>query len=95
MDEQLACKTGLKRGLITKEVFDREIALCKNLCQDNDGKCSWGVCENCGVIPLLYKLHKGQLIEMPDELERIKDEVFKDLNILNDHEKSRQLTDKE
>lgn len=53
MDEQLTCKIGLKKGLITKEVFDRETALCKNLFQGNAGKCSWGVCENCGVIPLL------------------------------------------
>jgi hypothetical protein len=76
MDEQLTCKIGLKKGLITKEVFDREIALCKNLSHEA-GKCSWGVCENCGVIPLLYKLHRGQLIETPEELQKIREEVLK------------------
>ncbi len=67
----------LKKELIPKEVFDQELALCRQLCQKNAGKCNWGVCENCGVIPLLYKLHKGQLIEIQDELKQIKTNVLK------------------
>jgi hypothetical protein len=67
----------LKKELISKEVFDQELALCRQLCQKNDGRCNWGVCENCGVIPLLYKLHNGQLIEIQDELKQIKTNILK------------------
>jgi hypothetical protein len=76
MVQQVTCKTSLKKGLISKKVFDREIALCKNLSQKNGGKCGWGACESCGVIPLLYKLHKGQLIEIQEDLKKIKEEVL-------------------
>jgi len=56
---KLTCKTGLEKNIIKKEVFDREIVLCRMLFKKHKGKCEWGKCNDCGVIPLLYKLHKG------------------------------------
>ena len=75
--EEITCKTGLKKNVIKRQVFDGEIALCKKLSAENNGSCGWGVCRNCGVIPLLYKLHKGILLE--DK----KDIVDAKLKILN------------
>jgi hypothetical protein len=74
---KLTCKTGLKKNLIKKEVFEREIALCKMLAKENKGKCGWGKCKDCGVIPLLYKLHKGKLLENPKEIKKIKSRILK------------------
>lgn len=74
---KLTCKTGLKKNIIKKEVFDREIALCKILSKEHKGKCGWGRCKDCGVIPLLYKLHKGKLLERPADLAKIRKKIFK------------------
>ena len=73
---KLTCKTGLKKNIIEKEVFDREIALCKKLSAENRRKCGWGKCQDCGVIPLLYKLHKGQLLEDPVEITKVKNKFI-------------------
>ena len=75
--KKLTCKTGLKKNIIKKEVFDREIALCKKLAKENKGKCEWGRCKNCGVIPFLYKLHKGKLLEKPTEIKKTKSKIIK------------------
>lgn len=74
---KLTCKRGLKKSIIKKEVFEREIALCQMLSKENKGKCGWGKCKDCGVIPLLYKLHKGQLLEDPVKIRKIKKKIFK------------------
>ena len=74
---KLTCKTGLKKNIIKKEVFDREIALCRKLSKENRRKCGWGKCQDCGVIPLLYKLHKGQLLEDPVEITKVKNKFIK------------------
>ena len=74
---KLACKTSLKKNIIKKEVFNREIALCKMLAKDNKGKCGWGKCKDCGVIPLLIKLHKGKLLEKPSEIKKAKSRLTK------------------
>ena len=66
----------MKKDEIDKEVFDREIALCKMLSGSNVNKCGWGICENCGVLPLLYKLHKGQLIEKPEDINKLRKELL-------------------
>lgn len=71
------CKTGLKKNIIKKEVFDREIALCRQLAKENKGKCGWGRCKDCGVIPFLYKLHKGRLLEDPAKIAKIKENIFR------------------
>jgi len=77
MKNKLTCKTGLKKNVIKKEVFDREIALCGQLAKEKGGKCGWGKCKDCGVIPLLYKLHKGQLSEDPIKITKIKGRILK------------------
>jgi len=77
MKKKLTCKTGLKKNIIKKDVFDREIALCGQLSKENKGKCGWGICKNCGVTPFLYKLHKGQLLEKPSEIRAVKKKILK------------------
>jgi len=74
---KLTCKTGLRKNIIKKEVFDREVALCKMLSKENKGKCGWGRCKDCGVIPLLYKLHKGQLLEDSVKITKTKKRMLK------------------
>lgn len=61
---------------MNQEIFDRELAMCRKLSRKNGGKCNWGECETCGVIPLLYKLHKGILLEKKEEIEKVKREIF-------------------
>lgn len=66
-------KINSKKNLISKNVFEREIALCQKLNADSANKgCNWGKCNNCGVVPLLIKLHKGILIEDKKELKELK-----------------------
>ncbi len=55
-----------------KEIFEKEIAMCRDLSRKNGGKCNWGECAKCGVIPLLYKLGKGEFYEKEDEVEKLK-----------------------
>jgi hypothetical protein len=71
----LTCETGLRRNIVNKEVFEREIALCRKLSRENGGKCGWGKCKDCGVVPLLHKLHEGILFEDPNEIKRAKDKI--------------------
>ena len=59
-----------------KEIFEREIAMCRELFKKNDGGCSWGECEKCGVIPLLYKLGKGEVYEKETDIEELKKNVL-------------------
>ncbi len=77
MKNKLTCKTGIKKNIIKKDVFAREVALCGKLAKKNKGKCGWGKCKDCGVIPLLYKLHKGQLLEDPKKISKIKSNIYK------------------
>ena len=65
------------KKIIKKEIFDKELALCKTLSKENKGKCNWGKCKDCGVVPLLYKLHKGQLLEKPAEIKKAKKKITK------------------
>ncbi len=59
-----------------KEIFEKEIAMCRDLFRKNGGKCNWGECEKCGVIPLLYKLGKGKLYEDKSDVEKIKKDIL-------------------
>ena len=77
MNNKVTCKTGLQKNIINTEVFERERALCCKLSQENGGKCGWGVCKDCGVIPLLHKLRKGEILEDPDEIKKVKDKIAK------------------
>ncbi len=72
----MTCKTGLKKGLISKDVFEREIALCKEM-NKKSGGCCWGRCKTCGVIPLLHKLYNGELIDDGEKLKELKEELIK------------------
>ncbi|MFA5899084.1 MAG: hypothetical protein WC829_08220 [Hyphomicrobium sp.] len=75
-NQKPTCKTGLKKNVIKKDVFERELALCKNLSSENGGKCGWGVCSKCGVLPLLYKLHEGILLEKPVKIKEVKNKIL-------------------
>ena len=74
-NEELPCQAALQSNGIDKETFVRELSLCKRLCRENGGRCNWGVCETCGVIPLLYKLHRGVLLEAPSDIQQARREV--------------------
>lgn len=75
MKKEVTCNTGLESEIIGKEVFNREILLCKQLSEENNGKCGWGKCKDCGVIPLLYKLYEGKLLEDPKDIDNAKKDL--------------------
>ena len=58
-------------------IFENELAMCKKLHHEKKG-CNWGKCDSCGVIPLLYKLHKGVSLEDKESIRKIKEEVFEE-----------------
>jgi len=60
-----------------KETFEKEIAMCQELSKKNNGKCNWGECEKCGVIPLLFKLGRGKLYEDKGEIDKLKKATLK------------------
>jgi hypothetical protein len=72
MKKTESCSDTFQEEIINKEVFDREMALCKMLCKENKGKCSWGECDKCGVVPLLIKLHQGKVMEDHEEINQSK-----------------------
>ncbi|MDD2758558.1 MAG: hypothetical protein PHD72_04285 [Patescibacteria group bacterium] len=39
---------------------------------NNKRQRGWGTCAECGVVPLLYKLHKGILLGKPAEIRKVK-----------------------
>jgi hypothetical protein len=59
------------------EVFLKEIAICKKMFKKNGGRCKWGECDKCGVIPLLYKLGRGEVLDDKADILRIKNDVLK------------------
>ena len=59
-----------------RETFEKELAMCRKLNQKNDGKCHWGECKTCGVIPLLHKLYEGKLLETEEQVSHAKHEAF-------------------
>lgn len=59
-----------------KEIIEKEKEICKKLYRKNNGKCAWGECNKCGVIPLLYKLDTGRILEDKKEIEKLKKEVM-------------------
>jgi len=61
---------------MNEEVFNKEISLCQKLSKENNGKCNWGTCKDCGVIPLLYKLFKGKFLEKPEDIKKVKDSII-------------------
>ena len=76
-NKKIACEVGRKKYLVRKSVFERELALCKKLSKENKGSCCWGKCKDCGVLLLLHKLHKGELIEDKKEIKKLKKDILK------------------
>ncbi|MFA5080066.1 MAG: hypothetical protein WC472_00370 [Candidatus Paceibacterota bacterium] len=66
--------------MIEKEIFEKEILLCRGLSIKNGGKCNWGECEKCGVVPMLYKLGKGEIYEEKEDVKKLKETVLGDEN---------------
>jgi len=64
---------------LNDETFEKEVAMCKKLSKKNGGRCNWGECEKCGVIPLLHKLGKGKLYENKDEIEKLRKDTLQQL----------------
>lgn len=64
------------KGKFNKKIFESEIALCKELSSRGGGKCNWGECAKCGVIPLLYKLGKGKIFEKEKEIKELRRITF-------------------
>ncbi|MCX6762562.1 MAG: hypothetical protein NT093_02145 [Candidatus Moranbacteria bacterium] len=77
MAKKTTCQTGLRKNVISKKVFDREMKLCQMLSKENKGKCGWGKCKDCGTIPLLVKLHQGKLLEDPKEIAKAREKYLK------------------
>jgi len=74
---KINCETGLKDGVIDAETYKRERELCQQLSKESKGSCGWGKCAECGVLPLLEKLHKGVLVEDEKEIKELKKIVTK------------------
>lgn len=60
-----------------KEIFKKEIAMCQELSKKNSGRCNWGECAKCGVVPLLYKLGTGKIYEDPSEIKNLRQGILK------------------
>ena len=75
--KKITCKTGLKKNIIDKKVFVREISLCQVLSEEGKGKCGWGICKSCGVVPLLVKLHEGKLLEGKEDIMNFRKKYLK------------------
>jgi len=61
---------------LDNEIFNKEISMCQKLFKQNGGKCNWGECEKCGVIPLLYKLGKNQFCENERDVSELKKNIL-------------------
>ncbi len=59
-----------------KETFEKEVGMCRELSKKNGGRCAWGECAKCGVIPLLYKIGKGEFYDDDKDVKRIKNEAL-------------------
>lgn len=75
--EELNCQNNLNLNIISKEVYEKEVELCRKLSKENGGKCCWGTCESCGVIPCLHKLYKGEVVDAADKVKELKDQFLK------------------
>ena len=60
-----------------QEVFEKELAMCRELSKKNGGKCKWGECDKCGVVPLLLKLGKGEFVEDREVIAELRNKYLK------------------
>ena len=49
--------------------------MCGKLYKKSRG-CNWGKCKDCGVIPLLYKLHTGLVVENKKDTGKLKKSIL-------------------
>ena len=49
--------------------------MCRKLYKKSKG-CKWGKCADCGVVPLLYKLYKGEVIENKRDVNKFRNKVL-------------------
>ncbi|PIP27030.1 MAG: hypothetical protein COX30_04120 [Candidatus Moranbacteria bacterium CG23_combo_of_CG06-09_8_20_14_all_39_10] len=61
---------------MNKKTFEKEIGMCRELFKKQKG-CNWGKCQDCAVIPLLYKLYEGEVVEDKREVKKLKDKILK------------------
>lgn len=61
---------------ISKEIFEKEISMCKFLYKEKKG-CNWWKCENCWVPLLLHKLYNWEVIEDSQKIKEFKDTILK------------------
>lgn len=60
---------------MNKEIFEKEVAICKAQYQKQKG-CSWGKCKDCGVVPLFYKLYKSKIMEDKEGIDSLRNNLF-------------------
>lgn len=60
---------------MNKKNFDQEIAMCRKLYKKSKGY-NWGKCADCGVVLLLHKLYKGEVIDNKKEVKKLKSKVL-------------------
>lgn len=59
-------------------ICQSEMDICRKLSQENGGRCNWGVCDACGVIPLLHKLATGKVCEDGgDDVQKLRSQKLK------------------
>ncbi len=61
--------------LITKDIFDKEMSMCQEFYQKQQG-CNWWKCGNCGVLMLLQKLYTWEVIENSEDVKKFKDNIL-------------------
>lgn len=66
----------MEQPALDKNTFERELEMCRKFSKENGGNCNWGICENCGVIPLLYKLRGGILLEKNEDIKGLRDKIL-------------------
>jgi len=59
--------------MIDQDLYNQEIQICRE--HKKKGGCSWGQCKTCGVIPLLYKLATGEVVDDNEKLKEMKEEI--------------------
>lgn len=57
------------------DVYKKETKTCAKMFKEKQG-CAWGRCETCGVVPLLYKLETGTIVDDTEELKKLKEEIL-------------------
>lgn len=59
----------------SSDIYKKETKMCAQLFKEKQG-CNWGKCADCGVVPLLYKLETGEVVEDMESVKKLKDEIL-------------------